>query len=272
MGKAMASLNGYKAEQSSDLYITDGDQIDWMYGAHRIFSFTWELFPPETSTVWGDHYTADENIAPQTARNRNALLYLIDVGGCPYRAIGKEQTHCGAFNDDFEIYRAWSSNPNGTDTATNGQWARRDPGPTFSGGVPIQLGTAASGAQAMVTGGPSGTSASQYDLDGGTTTIRSIAMVIPSNVGSLTFRYYFAHGANASRADSFRAYVETGGVRTQVFRDLGGARLVGAKWRKVGIALDDYAGKTIRIVFTATDGGPDSLVEAGVDDVRIERP
>jgi hypothetical protein len=243
-----------------------------MYGAHRIFSFTWELFPPETSTVWGDHYTADENIAPQTTRNRNALLYLIDVGGCPYRAIGKEQTHCGAFNDDFEIYRAWSSNPDGPDTATNGQWARRDPGPTFSGGVPIQLGTTSSGAQAMVTGGPSGTSAGQYDLDGGTTTIRSIAMILPSNVGSLTFRYYFAHGANASRADSFRAYVETGGVRTQVFRDLGGAKLVGAKWRKVGIPLDDYAGKTIRIVFTATDGGPDSLVEAGVDDVRIERP
>jgi hypothetical protein len=52
MGKAMASLNGYKAEQSSDLYITDGDQIDWMYGVHRIFSFTWELYPPETSSVW----------------------------------------------------------------------------------------------------------------------------------------------------------------------------------------------------------------------------
>ena len=56
--------NGYKAEQSSDLYITDGDQIDWMYGRQRIFSFTCELYPPETSTVWGDHYPADEKIAP----------------------------------------------------------------------------------------------------------------------------------------------------------------------------------------------------------------
>jgi hypothetical protein len=272
MGKAMAGLNGYKAEQSSDLYITDGDQIDWMYGAHRIFSFTWELYPPETSTVWGDHYPADENIAPQTARNRNALLYLIDIGGCPYRAIGKEQTHCGAFNDDFEIWRGWSSDPYGNDTATAGQWARRDPGPTSSGGVPIQLGTAFSGAQAMVTGGPAGTSANQYDLDGGTTTIRSAPIKLPSSVGSLAFRYYLAHGANSSRADSFRAFVEVGGVQTQVFRDLGTATLAGAKWRQAGVPLAKFAGQTIRIVFTATDGGPDSLVEAGIDNVRIEQP
>ena len=59
IGKGMAARNGYKAEQSSDLYITDGDEIDWMYGRQRIFSYTWELYPPETPTVWGDHYPAD---------------------------------------------------------------------------------------------------------------------------------------------------------------------------------------------------------------------
>jgi hypothetical protein len=271
MGRGMARLNGYKAEQSSDLYITDGDQIDWMYGVHRIFSFTWELFPPETSTVWGDHYPADEHIAPQTARNRKALLYLIDIGGCPYRAVGLVKTHCGAFNDDFEIYRAWSTNPYGTDTATGGQWARRDPGPTSSGGYPIQLGTTPSGAQAMVTGGPSGTSANQFDLDGGATTIRSAPINLPSQVGSLTFRSYLAHGSNSSSADSLMAYVEVGGTRTRVFRNLGAGVIHRAKWTKVGVSLRKWAGQTIRIVFVATDGGPDSLVEAGIDDVRIEQ-
>jgi carboxypeptidase T len=272
MGKAMAALNGYKAEQSSDLYITDGDQIDWMYGAHRIFSFTWELYPREQASVWDDHYSPDEAIAPQTARNRGALLYLIDIGGCPYRAIAKEKTHCGVFNDDFEIYRFWSSDPYGTDTATNGTWARRDPGPTFSGGYPIQLGTASSGAQAMVTGGPVGTSANQYDLDGGTTTIRSAPIKLPSQVGSLTFRYYLAHGSNSSTQDSFMAWVEVGGTRFRVFRDLGAGIIQRGKWTKAGVPLTKWAGQTIRIVFTATDGGPDSLVEAGVDDVRIEQP
>jgi carboxypeptidase T len=270
MGRAMAALNGYKAEQSSDLYITDGDQIDWMYGVHRIFSFTWELYPPETSTVWGDHYPPDESIAPQTARNKKALLYLIDVGGCPYRAIGLAKTHCGVFNDDFEIYRAWASDPYGTDTATGGQWARRDPGPTYSGGYPIQLGNAASGAQAMVTGGPSGTSANQFDLDGGTTTIRSAPIKLPVQVGSLTFRYYLAHGSNSSTDDSLMAWVEVGGTRHRVFRTLGAGDIQPGRWTKGGVPLSKWAGQTIRIVFTATDGGPDSLVEAGIDNVRIE--
>jgi hypothetical protein len=269
MGKAMAKLNGYKAEQSSDLYITDGDQIDWMYGVHRIFSFTWELFPPETASVWTDHYPADENIAPQTARNRGALLYLIDIGGCPYRAIGKQATNCGAYFDDFEISRGWATDPNGTDSATSGAWARRVPGPTSSGGYPIQLGTTTSGAQAMVTGAIPGTNANQFDLDGGTTTIRSAPITLPSDVGNLTFRYYFAHGSNSSSADSFRAYVEVGGVRTLVFRKLGSPLLVPGKWRNVGVPISGFAGQTIRLVFTATDGGPDSLVEAGLDDVRI---
>ncbi len=272
MGKAMASLNGYKAEQSSDLYITDGDQIDWMYGVHRIFSFTWELYPPETSTVWGDHYPADENIAPQTARNRSALLYLIDIGGCPYRAISRETTHCGAFNDDFEIFRGWAADPNATDTATQGAWARQNPGSTSSQGQPIQLGTTSSGAQALVTGGPAGTNANQFDLDGGTTTIRSMPIKLPPEIGSLTFRYYFAHGTTSSSDDSFKVWIEAGGVRTLAFRKYGSEILQAAKWRKAGVLLSRWAGQTVRIVFTATDAAGDSLVEAGVDDVRIESP
>ena len=68
------------------------------------------------------------------------------------------------------------------------------------------------------------------------------------------------------------AWVEIGGTRVRVFRDLGAGILQPAKWTKVGVPLTKWAGQTIRIVFTATDGGPDSLVEAGVDDVRIEQP
>ena len=45
MAKAMAKTNGYTPEQSSDLYVTDGDEIDWLYGVEHIFSFTFELYP-----------------------------------------------------------------------------------------------------------------------------------------------------------------------------------------------------------------------------------
>ena len=94
MAGAMASMNGYRPMQSSDLYITDGDQIDWMYARHRIFSFTFELYPTEQVSSHADHEPPDEVIAAQTARNRGALLYLIDLAACPYAASGLAGTYC----------------------------------------------------------------------------------------------------------------------------------------------------------------------------------
>jgi hypothetical protein len=67
---------------------SDGDEIDWMYATYRIFSFTFELYPDE-SVGAASEYSSDSIIAGQTARNRGALLYLIDAAGCPYAAIGK---------------------------------------------------------------------------------------------------------------------------------------------------------------------------------------
>ena len=93
MARDMAATNGYRVMQSSDWYITDGDQIDWMYGRHGIFSFTLELYP--SLAIGVDHYPPDEKIARQTRRNRAALLYLIDLADCPYRASGTEAEHCG---------------------------------------------------------------------------------------------------------------------------------------------------------------------------------
>ena len=92
MARDMAATNGYRVMQSSDWYITDGDQIDWMYGRHGIFSFTLEVYPSLASGQ--DHYPPDEKIARQTKRNRAALLYLIDLADCPYRASGTDGEHC----------------------------------------------------------------------------------------------------------------------------------------------------------------------------------
>ena len=110
LGKRMAQRNGYKPEQSSDLYITDGDQIDWMYGRYRIFSFTWELYPTEHHRT-SDFYPPDEKIAAAVSNNRSALLYAIDKADCPYAPIYKSKTLCGPLNDDFEINRGWTRQP-----------------------------------------------------------------------------------------------------------------------------------------------------------------
>jgi hypothetical protein len=89
MGKAMAATNGYKPEQASDLYISSGTSRDWLYARHRVFSFTFELSPNTAA------YPPDESITPETNRNRDAVLYLIDLANCPYRAIGKPLRLCG---------------------------------------------------------------------------------------------------------------------------------------------------------------------------------
>ena len=273
LARGMASRNGYTAIQSSQWYITDGDEIDWMYGAHRIFSFTWELYPSEQSTVWRDHYSPDEKIAPETARNKYALLYIINMSGCVYSTIGLTTQNCGPLFDDFEIYRGWKANPDGTDTATRGQWQRGNPAPTSINHKLYQVDKTFDGRAALVTGAASGSGTSANDVDGGTTTMRSPAVQLPSTPGKLSFRYYFAHYTNSTSADSFRAFVEDeNGDRTKVFEELGSAAVNGAAWASRHIDLSAWAGQKIHIVFQATDGGNDSLVEAGVDDVRVERP
>jgi carboxypeptidase T len=89
LGRGMASRNGYTAQQSSDLYKTDGDFIDWMYGRHRIFAYTIELYPTETVAKPTDHEPPDEVISTQNQRNRSAMLYFLESAGCPYKLIGK---------------------------------------------------------------------------------------------------------------------------------------------------------------------------------------
>ena len=43
----MARTNGYTAQQSSDLYITDGAIDDWLWGAQKIFAYTFEMYPQD---------------------------------------------------------------------------------------------------------------------------------------------------------------------------------------------------------------------------------
>ena len=97
MGRAMAATNGYRAQQSSAVYPTDGDQIDWMYGRQGIFSFTFELYPRGGGTP-RHHYPPDKFIRRETRRNREAVLYLMEQAACPYAVLGGRaaQRHCGS--------------------------------------------------------------------------------------------------------------------------------------------------------------------------------
>ncbi|MEV7896865.1 M14 family metallopeptidase [Streptomyces cyaneofuscatus] len=92
VGQKMAASNGYTAEQSSDLYITDGSIDDWLWGSQKIFGYTFEMFPRSASG--GGFYPPDEVIERETSRNRDAVLQLIENADCMYRSIGKEAQYC----------------------------------------------------------------------------------------------------------------------------------------------------------------------------------
>jgi carboxypeptidase T len=267
LGKHMAATNGYTAMQSSSLYVTDGDEIDWAYGHEHIFMYTFELYP-SGGTGNARYYPPDEVIGPQTARNKAAILALIEAAACPYSLIGKTRQDCGALYDNFETYGGWITNQLRTDTATAGAWQRANPAATAR-----QAGTVPSGSYALVTGARAGTTAHSYDVDGGVTTVRSAPVRLPAVIGALTFRYYLAHSSNSSSMDYFRAYVEDAtGHRTVVRQERGSATTDLPTWSTATISMAPWAGQTIRIVFAAADLGRASTVEAAVDDVRITRP
>ena len=87
LGQAMARTNGYTAQQASDLYITDGGIDDWMWAAHRIWSYTFEMYPRSQSA--GGFYPRDTVIARETARNDAAVDLFLSYADCPPRISGR---------------------------------------------------------------------------------------------------------------------------------------------------------------------------------------
>jgi len=178
------------------------------------------------------------------------------------------------FFDNFETNLGWTRNPNGTDTATTGLWERGDPETTTSSGTK-QLGTTVSGVNDLVTGRLAGASAGANDVDGGITSVQSPAIALTGGTTfTMTFSYYMAHLNNSSTADFFRVKIVVVGTPTvvTVFEELGAADDDDAAWATATVNLSQFAGQTIRILIETADASGASLVEAGVDDVRITRP
>ena len=81
MGAEMQRTAGYHAQQSSDLYITDGDWNDWMYGALGKYPITIEM-------SGGGFYPPDEIIPSESARNWDAAVFVASIADCPTRIVG----------------------------------------------------------------------------------------------------------------------------------------------------------------------------------------
>jgi len=200
---------------------------------------------------------------------KEPLLDVHDATRFPPGGGGPGPTPVTVFSDTFETATGWTANPAGTDTATTGGWVRGDPAATSSG-VALQLGTTTSGSNDLVTGASAGTSAGDFDVDGGLTSIQSPAITLPTG-GSLTLtaQWYLAHLNNATSADFFRIRVVAGSTSTTVFQQLGAASNRAGAWAPASVSLTPFAGQSVRLVVEANDSGTASLVEAGVDDLAV---
>ena len=264
MGRHMAATNGYRPLQSSAMYPTYGDEIDWLYGTQRIFSYTFEMFPTTRDTSPSRHYPPDELIGRETRRNREAVLYLMEQAACPYRAIGRAASYCGPLYDDLEVARGWVTDPDGSDTATAGTWQRGDP---VGGGR--QLGSAISGRSILVTGRHTGD-----DVDGGRTTIRTRSVHLPSGkAATLRLRYWVGMSSDATAHDRFRVLLvrpTDGHVLATALTATGSGGARKPSWHTLQFTIPaTLRGEDVAVQLYAADAGADATVEAGVDDVRI---
>jgi hypothetical protein len=255
------------------------DKLD-LYFAANAASPTWTFLTTLTPTVAGAQTLSATYTLPSGALQavRAQFRYQGSASPCTSGGFNDRDDLVFAvtttpqtvvFSDDFETDKGWVRNPNGTDTATTGLWERGDPEATDSGGAK-QLGTTVSGVNDLVTARLAGAAAGDNDVDGGVTSIQSPAIALPAT-GTLTLslQYYLAHGSNATSADFFRVFVVAGATSTQVFQTLGAATNRNGAWTQVSVPLSSFAGQTIRIRFEGADASTASLVEAGVDDVRV---
>jgi hypothetical protein len=210
-----------------------------------------------SSTATGSSTFQAQGTSGATTRSANINLTVTGTGGGD------------VFFDDFETDLGWSRTGT-TNTATTGLWERGDPQQTASGSSVMQLGTTPSGTFALVTGATAGASVGANDVDGGTTSIQSAPITLPSS-GTLTlsFSFYMAHLNNSSSADFFRVSIVGSSGTTQVFQEVGAANTDVASYATQSVNISSFAGQSIRILIQAADASTGSLVEAAVDNVRI---
>jgi subtilisin family serine protease len=224
---------------------------------------------------------ANPSFTPQQVRDRMVADATSGVVGSPgtgspnllgFVPGGTTTPPIVVFEDTFETATGWVTNPNGTDTATTGAWQRGNPDQTSSG-VVLQLGTTVSGVNDLVTGAAAGASgAGSNDVDGGVTSARSPAISLPAGATlTLSYSWYLAHLNNSSSADFFRVSIVHSGGTTVLFTQAGAATNRAGAWATGSSNLTSFAGQSVQILVQCSDASTASLVECGVDDVRVTR-
>lgn len=173
---------------------------------------------------------------------------------------------------DFETSIGFSAGAPG-DNATTGVWVRVNPNGTAA--QPEDDNTA-SGTIAWVTGqGIVGGALGENDVDGGTTSLVSNQIDLSSTESATISyaRWYSNNSGAAPSADVFEVFVSGDNGQNYVLVETVGPAGDGTSggWIETGFNVGDFVDLTsaIRVKFVASDLGAGSIVEAGIDDVRV---
>jgi len=189
----------------------------------------------------------------------------------PFSTLAADQVDQVALYD-FETPVGFSAGAPGDD-ATTGVWVRVNPN-----GTDAQPGddNTPSGTIAWVTGqGAVNGGLGDNDVDGGTTSLVSNQIDLTGNESpTISYARWYSNSAGASpNADVFQVFVSDDDGANYVPVETVGPSGAGTSggWIETGFNVSDFVDltSTIRLKFVASDLGAGSIVEAGIDDVRI---
>jgi len=173
---------------------------------------------------------------------------------------------------DFETPVGFSAGAPG-DSATTGVWVRVNPNGTAA--QPENDNTP-DGSIAWVTGqGPPGGGLGENDIDEGVTSLVSNRIDLSATQSATISyaRWYSNNTGAAPNADVFEVFVSDDDGQTYELVETVGPAGAGTSggWIESGFVVGDFVDltSTIRVKFVASDLGDGSLVEAGIDDVRL---
>lgn len=169
------------------------------------------------------------------------------------------------FEDDFETDQGWTVYAG----ADRGNWERADPQQVTSGGVVTQPDDdhTLDGTRCYVTGAPAGGSPGANDLDGGPTILTSPTFDLAGRDGIVSYWRWFH--ISVEWDDALKVKVSNDGGENWVRVEKIDHR---QEWTQAAWRVGDYVVPTdqVRVRFAVNDTEPGSLLEALIDDFKIE--
>jgi C1A family cysteine protease len=165
--------------------------------------------------------------------------------------------------DDFETAGGWSVQ---NVSIVTGAWERADPQLTDAQPGDDHTPT---GTLCYVTGPLAGSGVGDYDVDGGPTRLISPVIDLSTGDALVSFYYWFYHSTNGT-VQPFEIEVSNNNGSTWT----GVASLNNnPAWTEYQFKVSDHVTPTSQVLvrFSATDNPNDSVVEALVDDFKVER-